>query len=206
MRLPAFLPSFKYLGLFLLLAALAGCLPGAVQQQAAVPAPVDEQPIDAQFEIACLNRGGSYERPANRFGDCTFPDGSVCSYEAVAAGELCPALTELPPADGPTPTPFPTKETQPPTTPVIKEADPFAGLATYLNGDSDFAFRYADTWLVEDLPRLVRMTRPGVELLVHYRPAGEGPELESRQPYGGEVQAGEAVTFFGPSCSRSCTW
>lgn len=181
-----------FLAFLIGLLALSACLPGASQQQPAVPALLEEQPVDAQFEQACLNRGGSYSRPANRFGECTFADGSVCSYEANQAGEPCPALTALSP-DG---TPFPTKEVIIPATPIVKEADPFAGWATYLNGDFDFAFRYPDTWTVEDQPRLVRLTRPGLELLVHYRPAGVEPALQPAHPYGGDLAVGERVDFF----------
>lgn len=180
---------------------LAGCLPGARQQQPAVPAPLGaDEPQDAQFELACTNRGGVYERDVDQVGSdgvCTFPDGSTCSYAANRAGEACLALTALAPDGSPAVTALPTKEGSPPVTPIVKEADPFAGLATYLNAGNDFGFRYADTWLVEDQPGLVRLTREGMELLVHYRPVGENTALEPSSPYQGEPVAGDPLTFFG---------
>jgi len=168
------------------------------------PQPFEE---NEAFKLACENAGGAYQAFAAYGGGvkevCQFPDGLSCVAEAFANGS-CPPLGPTPAALAldPTPTPYPTKDQSPPVTPIVKGADPFPGWATYLNSEYDFAFRYPDTWQVEAGAGLVRLTRPGMELLVRVSPADDPHALSLDLPYQGARVTGPGASFFGADAAE----
>lgn len=156
---------------------------------------------DLAFEQACESAGGNYQTLTNYGGGfsevCQFADGLSCSLQEFNDGTCPPAGPADDPAQMQSPTPFPTKEQVIPATPIVKGADPYPGWAGYLNAPYDFAFRYPDTWLVEESDNAVRLSRPGLELLVRFQSADAGQQLPDDLPYQGELIAGPGAVFFG---------
>jgi hypothetical protein len=84
-----------------------------------------------------------------------------------------------------------------PEAPITKGPDPFVGMATFTSTAHDFAFRYPDTFLVEELPNAVRLTRPGQLLLVQVRGLDENVPFTQDIPYEASGISGDTVEFFG---------
>jgi hypothetical protein len=153
------------------------------------------------FVQGCESAGGNYQTLTNYGGGfsevCQFADGLTCGLQEFNEGACPPAVPASVPVLEQSPTPFPTKNQAAPATPEVKGADPFPGWATYLNPRYDFAFRYPDTWLVEEGSNQARLTRPGLELLVRFQSADAGQSLPGDLPYQGEEIAGLGGVFFG---------
>lgn len=180
----------KYLLFALLcLTTLAACQP----QSPAVD-------VDPEAIKVCESAGGTFERALTLEGSvvesCVFPDGSSCEAAQVLSGN-CPAANLAIQGNNFTPTPFPTKIIMIPETPITKGPDPFVGMATFTSTAHDFAFRYPDTFLVEELPNEVRLTRPGQLLLVQVRGLDENVPFTQDIPYEASGMSGDTVEFFG---------
>jgi putative hemolysin len=168
---------------------------------ACTPATSTPQPDQVELaKIACQSTGGSPVVPANAADPasvkCVFQDGSNCDGLALLAG-TCTQVSASTGQAAPSPTPYPTKEQAPPSTPEVKGPDPYPGWATYTNSAFGFAFRYPDTWQVEESPNLVRLTQPGIELMIYVSRQSENLSFTPDLPYNGSTQAGESFEFFG---------
>ncbi len=181
-------PHPLWLVLPLLIWLSSACAPGA-------PTPA---PLAPEFVSACLALGGDpqsvIEYGGGSFAVCRFPDGTSCSASSVMDGAC--ASQARPGPTTPNVTPFPTKESLPPVTPVVKGADPFPGWATFTSPEYRLGFRFPDTWRWEENPHLIRLTRNGLELLIQVRRAGEAVNFSADLPYEGAVIPGAELLFF----------
>jgi putative hemolysin len=159
-------------------------------------------PQPDQLELArvsCESLGGSAATPANAADPaslkCSFPDGSVCDGLELLNGN-CPQVNPAANQPQASATPYPTKDQSPPTTPVVKDTDPYPGWATYTNSDYSFAFRYPDSWQVTDDPNLALLTQPGIELRIYFSGFDENMSFPVELPYHGNSQTGQTFDFF----------